>query len=61
MAVKLKRRASNTRSNPNRDPASTAATHFPRSMYPIEIRSAGPRAWKRLGIPPLASRDPTLC
>ena len=47
MAVKLKNRTNSTRSFPNRAPPSTVASHFPRSIYPIEMTSAGPSEGKR--------------
>uniref|UniRef100_A0A0A9AGW2 Uncharacterized protein n=1 Tax=Arundo donax TaxID=35708 RepID=A0A0A9AGW2_ARUDO len=61
MAEKLKSSTSSTRSYPNRDPASTATNHFPRSRYPIEIRSVGPRVRKRLCRASPAAGDSMLC
>lgn len=52
MAVQLKNRTSDTRSNPKRAPPSTAATHLPKSIYPIETISAGPKDGKRWGTTP---------
>lgn len=57
IAEQLKSSTSSTRSYPNRAPASTVATHFPRSIYAIEIKRVSPRVRKKWCRPSPVARD----